>query len=291
MLLQSLLSPDAVHLGSLVLDPSAPHADYHISDSRKVLPSDVAEATAISVQQLLNGGKHSSVSGVLSSLFSARYSDRAQSELLLRAASSRRRQLKNSTEYFEDLCSSKKTRMWLERRVIAKKRPVYLVVGLCLIADAHMQEKAQHSTQIGAKAQLPVSAIVGDAAGALAPYLDASVGAATGGSDSSATKFNTVGEQVYAVEYRKVEFKWFSSGGAIDKAKVERGSRWMVYSRPRGMANSNTPKDDTVEAVLTEVNETELGIPGEITEDGDAEGLVFYYASQPQDKVTDANDN
>ena len=59
--------------------------------------------------------------------------------------------------------------------------------------------------------------------------------------------FVAEGEQVSAVQYRKVQFKWYLSRD-LDRAALEKGSRWKVHSSLRGQEIGT---NDVVEAIIS----------------------------------------
>ena len=79
--------------------------------------------------------------------------------------------------------------------------------------------------------------------------IDARVGGVHESSTSRSTQYVAPGEQVYAVQYRKVQFQWFSSR-TVDNAELEKGCRWKVYTNYRSV--SEDTENDVVEATLGE---------------------------------------
>ena len=57
-----------------------------------------------------------------------------------------------------------------------------------------------------------------------------------------------VGEQIYAVQYRKFRFRWFSSRD-LDRAALEKGNRWKVHGSLRGQ---EVGTNDVVEATISD---------------------------------------
>jgi hypothetical protein len=62
-----------------------------------------------------------------------------------------------------------------------------------------------------------------------------------------------IGEQICAVQYRKVRFKWFSSRD-LDTAALDKETRWKVYWNERG---EETGTNDVVEVNLQDALELE----------------------------------
>jgi hypothetical protein len=74
------------------------------------------------------------------------------------------------------------------------------------------------------------------------------------------------GEQVYAVQYRKIRFKWHSSRD-LNPATLEKGSRWVVHG---GVVRGQVGTNDVLEASVSSGEESEAE---EILSD-DAESML-----------------
>lgn len=61
--------------------------------------------------------------------------------------------------------------------------------------------------------------------------------------------FGSIGEQIYAVQYRKLKFKWFSSR-SIESSFLEPNNRWKICSEVRG--DEEEGEDDVVEVEISE---------------------------------------
>jgi hypothetical protein len=55
-------------------------------------------------------------------------------------------------------------------------------------------------------------------------------------------------EQIYAVQYRKVRFRWFSSRD-LERAALEKGKQWKVHGSLRGQ---EVGTNDVLEAAISE---------------------------------------
>jgi hypothetical protein len=82
------------------------------------------------------------------------------------------------------------------------------------------------------------------------------------------------GEQVYAVQYRKVEFRWFSSGKVAEEAALKESAVWRSFwTRGAGTAIEN--EVDSVEVnVKHRLEKSDLGPETEAFED-DEEEILF----------------
>lgn len=81
------------------------------------------------------------------------------------------------------------------------------------------------------------------------------------------------GEQVYAIQYRKLRFGWFSSR-KIEKSKLERDNRWKIFWSPdiRGGTDEDDGEDDVVEVDLTDELDLEFN---DVYVDEDGMELMF----------------
>jgi hypothetical protein len=66
--------------------------------------------------------------------------------------------------------------------------------------------------------------------------------------DGTRRRLVAAGEQIYAVQYCKVRFRWFSSRD-LDRAALEKGNRWKVHGSLRGQ---EVGTNDVLEAAISE---------------------------------------
>jgi hypothetical protein len=128
---------------------------------------------------------------------------------------------------------------------------IYVVVGYHTIIDARV---AAHVGQLvsGGKLVMPVSAVLAATGVKLA---DPGLASSGGHTEDQQRQFVAQGEQIIAVQYRKVCFKWFSSKTA-DKATLAKKTRWERYDRPRYLHGDG---EDRVEVDL----EDDLALEGD----------------------------
>ncbi|KAF8541803.1 hypothetical protein BDD12DRAFT_803398 [Trichophaea hybrida] len=126
------------------------------------------------------------------------------------------------------MCQTNSARGWLEHAIrIRKNRDVYLVVGINTLTDAKVMQIQQQSKTSKGDVEIPIRQIVGTWIGVMGKG-----GIGIGGCRTfdcrKAAEFVVPGQQVYAVQYRRVEFVWYSSRD-INKAFLEDGNCWKVY--------------------------------------------------------------
>jgi hypothetical protein len=131
---------------------------------------------------------------------------------------------------------------------------VYLVVGYYTMVDAEIVEGAAKALKASARLDLPVTATLA-AVGIMPLGGIADPGVKSGKSYQQGIErsFVAPGEQICAVQYRKLSFKWFSSRDA-DRAFLEKEHRWKMYSNIRGQEIGT---NDVVEVDLQDELELE----------------------------------
>jgi hypothetical protein len=134
---------------------------------------------------------------------------------------------------------------------------IYFVVGYRTITDARIAARTGAQDLSGGKLVMPVSAGLA-AAGIVVPLgslVDPGLAGSVGHTDDQQKFFVAQGEQIIAVQYRKVCFKWFSSKTA-DKAALAKKTQWERYDRRRYLHSDG---DNMVEVDL----EDDLTLEGE----------------------------
>ncbi|KAF9692790.1 hypothetical protein EKO04_008958 [Ascochyta lentis] len=229
-----LLPLDAVSLGRLVLSAQYPEQDFYEGDPTSF---ETLTTTQNDFQQSLEHEKSSGFNAFLTTLLSGARSTQQHSRLELSSAVCVTRQMQNSSRYFDYLCQhSRPTQRWLER-AIRRRQDIYLVTGLKTVTDAFVEdEKGKgHSTQ--GRIQAPVTMAATAAAGlppSLEPgMLDVGAGAERSRKVTERVGFVAPGEQIFAVQYRKVRYARFSAA-KIESANLEAGNRWKMFLGGRG---------------------------------------------------------
>jgi len=162
-------------------------------------------------------------------------------------------QLDNSGSWFKAAIQTEKTRQWIQES-IDQGDDVFLVVGYYTMVDAEIVEGADVAVDASAGLNLPVSAAL--AATGMLPMggvADPKIEGRNGGQQGTNRRFVAPGEQICAVQYRKLSFKWYSSRD-VDRAFLEREHRWKMYSNIRGQ---EVGTNDIVEVDLQDELELE----------------------------------
>ncbi|RPB01411.1 hypothetical protein L873DRAFT_1676620 [Choiromyces venosus 120613-1] len=236
-LADSLLPFDSVKVGRLVLDPKSPQDDYLDQPNEpKITHQDQQN-----FQIIQNSRRYSSLKARILKLFNAYRDTQQASHAVLSSNKARTYRLQNSGEWFRDACKTDETRKWMERS-IEDGAAVYLVIGIHTVFDAAVRESTGVSRDVD-----------GDPGRAPQPANSGNVLTESLVRDRRTEDRHHValGEQIYAVQYRKVDFRSFSSK-RLDKITLEHGNIWKVFWGVRGHSDASGDEDDVIEAFLAD---------------------------------------
>jgi hypothetical protein len=273
-----LLARDAVDLGRLVLDVNSPEQDY-FDPKFSIDPDAIIVRQQLNFSEILQRTSGSKLHSFLTTILAVSYFKRDEKHLLINSLRNTTYQLKNSSNVFERMCEMDLTKKWIEK-AIGRGRSVYMIVGIQTLLDAELLELNVKEDGKAFDVTLPVDSVVSAAAGVPIPLTNLDVGGGRSWNDKCGTLANFIapGEQVYAVQYRKVNFSWYSSK-KLDKAALEKGNRWKVYwLRSGGDEDEDEDDEDVVEAQVKEnlsISDLTLGASCERFEIGDKEVLLF----------------
>ncbi|MCJ1240734.1 hypothetical protein MMC14_008738 [Varicellaria rhodocarpa] len=156
-------------------------------------------------------------------------------------------------------------RQYLEKAYL-RRRKVYFVVGLEKFMDARLETNSHNTSSIGGKVTAPGELVLGAATGVPLPLgeiPDVAVDSQRKKSNKGLSYFFAEGEQVFALRYRKVDFRWFSKGNVADEAelkdKVVRTSFWS-----RGEVEEEEEEEDAIADVTQELEASDLGRDAEV---------------------------
>ncbi|KAI0410840.1 hypothetical protein F5X98DRAFT_368529 [Xylaria grammica] len=156
--------------------------------------------------------------------------------------------LENSGDWFENVIKSPTTRNWIER-AINRGEDLFMIVGFYTVIDANISIESITSNGINGAVQAPVGLSLA-AVGVVLPLetpLDSGIEIQQEEMDSGATQYVVPGEQVCAVQYRKLCHKWLSSK-RVDNARLSRVHYWHCTERSR---DEEDGVEDIIEVELT----------------------------------------
>ena len=210
-----------VRLGRLVTNQQRPADNYYPLKDIPYQQEDVLLTREKKFHDYHETKKKNKLRAVVTHVASLLLSTHGNAEARINDTTMTTYTLQRSDKIFEDLCKEKDAREWFER-AFRKRKDVYMTVGMQTLQDAEMELKGRKAQKEQAKASLQVSEI---AAGSPGPAVEVEGGHST--SWHRETGFAAEGEQIYSIEYRKVQFRLLSSKD-IDSGTLEEGSRWKI---------------------------------------------------------------
>ncbi|KAL0634502.1 hypothetical protein Q9L58_006591 [Maublancomyces gigas] len=227
LLQNSLLPLNSVQLGRLVLNAKNPQQDFLDPQSGQLQPESIVRPQE-NFEDILTLSRSSRLRSRLTALLAISYENRDVKSASLTATQATTYQLLNSGAWFENACAIPETRQWL-KRAIDRSSPIYLVVGYHTLTNARATERITSRGTTDGGARISGSSVFGATTPATLSYLLTSkVDRNRRINYSHSRSFDAPGEQIYAIQYRKVEFKWYSSR-RIDNTSLEQDNRWKVY--------------------------------------------------------------
>ena len=225
LLLPLPLPADEVKLGSFLLNPSDPTQDYF--DPQEEDPGLKPSILRVDVTDFTNtirdaGSKE--VEAVLTGYFSPTIDWTKSKSLELSSAKAATYLLRNSGYWFEQACALPRARWWFEW-VTRQSHKIYLLVGLKTIVDGRFKVEHSASTSTGGQIKVPADVLAG-----LPPMgLDIGGGGKVSKDQAASSEFNAAGERIWALQYRQIKFKWYSSK-RMENAALETGTRWVTFN-------------------------------------------------------------
>jgi len=234
LILNHLHPRNAVDVGRLLLSIENPQQDYYQPKLPTLSEGGISVQRVEDFSTTLHQTKGTRLHAFLSNIFSTSFSAADDSITKVHSPLCMAYQLENCEDFFHAACSLLATRKWLER-ALRKKRNVYLVSGFKTVTDAQIMQEFGKSIAMEGTAQVPNN-LAASAVGVIIPTGNAlDVGASMSRTKQSSTEisFHAPGEQVFAIQYRKIKLARFSSED-LDKACLGRGTKWRIYLTARG---------------------------------------------------------
>ena len=268
------LSLHSIPLGSLIPSIQHPHQDAFTPISISLQPPDplIYVHTQTDFSTHLSSARSSRLSTHLTRLLSIS-NDRAKSSSLdLASVESRTYELRNPEQHLAEVCKTAEARRWLQRRV-ERGGKSYVVIGLRTFTDARVRRHKQSTVGLDGEVSVPTADVVTASLGAPllgslvgGDLLDVGVGAGKSKSEGQGEAYLAPGEQIYALCYREIAFKWFEKK-AVDNAFLKEANRWVMMDD-----NRSTGKEDDEEVVEVVFRKEDVGSAGGEGED-EEEGL------------------
>ncbi|KAL2168569.1 hypothetical protein VTG60DRAFT_7174 [Thermothelomyces hinnuleus] len=242
------LPRDSVKVGRFITNLEYPHQNYHDP------PSASQPHVLVSLRGSYNG-EHQSASksafaSTLTSLLSAGFSKREKMKICVTTEQVKTYALDNSDSWFEEATRLQATRAWLERQ-IDRGHDIYMIVGFHTMTDANIRQQSVVGKNAGGHVSVSTSlslatarvvALHGDA-------VDPNVALRRQFLDGAQSQFVVYGEQVCALEYRKMRHSWLSSRD-IDQSRLSKVRQWPSIDRTR---DEEDGVDDIIEVELADI--------------------------------------
>jgi tetratricopeptide (TPR) repeat protein len=253
LLPQFFLPPSAVSLGRFVLSLDHPHQDFH--DPTSNTSPDFIEKVQTQYESLHHSAKHQNVASQLTTFLSSSFAKRLKASVRITADEARTYYLTNAGQWFRDAVKSQETREWIER-TIDEGEDIYVIVAYHTLVNARILEQLGGQSSAGGDLAIPVSTAL-TASGVVVPFdmADPGLSGFRGRLEDEQRQFMAPGEQIYAVQYRKVSWRLFSRN-KMDKMTLGTKAWWEIYDGPR---NPQGEPEDMLEVEL----EDEIAIEGE----------------------------
>lgn len=252
LLLNHPIPRDSIELGRLVLDPKYPSRDFCQPSVRPTADDETTQRLQ-DFYDIIQRARGTRLELNLLELLSAAGSISSQSSTAVSAPLCVIHELGNAVAFFETACREPKVRDWLETESQRRYSTIYLISGFRVLTDATVELARLRQKGVDTSAAVPAAVVIGAATGVPVPIpldsgLEVGGGLARVAGDGQRVGYKAAGEQVFAVQYRKVRFSRFSSNKA-DKAYLEKGSHWKSYLSTRAGGEES---EDVIAAEVAE---------------------------------------
>ncbi|KAF2465629.1 uncharacterized protein BDR25DRAFT_85624 [Lindgomyces ingoldianus] len=265
LLSQFFLPLSAVSLGRFVISLDDPHQDFHNPTSNA--SPNFTEKLQTQYNSINHSAKHQNVASQLTTFLSSSFSKRLKASIRITADQAKTYYLTNAGQWFRDAIKAQDTRDWIDR-TIDEGEEIYVVVAYHTLVNARIIEQLGGQTSAGGNLAIPVSAAL-TASGVVVPFNvgDPELSGFCGRIEDEQKQFMAPGEQIYAVQYRKVRWSWFARN-KVDKMTLSKKAWWERYDLPRKLLGES---DDSIEVEL----EDEIKLEGDYDECTIEPGEVF----------------
>jgi hypothetical protein len=269
LLPQFFLPLSAVSLGRFVISLDNSNQDFH--DPLRNSGFEVAERVQTQYDSIRHSIKHRNVASQLTTFLSSSFSKRLKASIRITADQAKTYYLNNAGKWFRDAVQSKETQKWIER-TIDEGEEIYVVVAYHTLFDARIIEQLGGQSAASGNLAIPVSTAL-TASGVVVPFTniaDPGLGGFRDRIEDEQRRFIAPSEQIYAVQYRKVRWRWFTSN-KVDGMTLAKKAWWERYDRPRYLKSES---EDMIEVELKD----EIALKGDRDECAVESGEVFVSA-------------
>ena len=215
----------SVKLGRLVKSVKFPTNYYH-----DPAYSPAPEGTPIvrdQYKRTLHDERSAGFAAKLMSLISSGFSQRAKLRVRVETDTVKTYVLDNSEAWFRKATDLDETKKWIEGAIGGSG--VYYVVGFHTMTDARIVHESMEGHKTSGGLTMPIGLSLA-AIGVIVPLgnvVDPGIRGHRTASNGAETQFIAPGEQICALQYRKVSYRWLFSK-EIANLKISDVSRWTV---------------------------------------------------------------
>jgi hypothetical protein len=266
---------ESVRLGRLVKSIDFPTDSYH--DPPYTQAPNARPVVRDQYKRTLQGDSSTSFAAKLTSLMSSGFTKRANTRVRIEADAVKTYTLDNLEDWFMEATKFDETKRWIERAIGGDG--IYLVVGFHTVTDSRIMHESVEGHQISGRVTVPVGLTLA-AVGVVVPLgniVDPAVGGDRRAVDGEKTQFFAPGEQICALRYFKISYRWLYSK-KVENLKLSKWPRWTASEGWR----KTTVDEVEDEPDLLEVEMETLEDPEGEWEREDAEGEVLLLRSEEE---------
>lgn len=267
----------SVQLGRFVLDLKEPQSEYFEPPEPPVQTLPTFDSKAFDEGDASE--KSLKFFAYLTKALNASHNSNKNVHFDIKSSRCRTYQMDNSGGWFKEACKEQSTKQWLDEQIEAS-RDVFLIVGFQTMLNAKVNREDDANREIKASAEAPIDKIVthgvSAVAGNAASAMNVGGGANVGKMAKQHVSLIGVGEQLYAIQYRKVKFNFHSSKEAGNKEKLLMQNCWLRFKDVRGDGDDDGI-DDIVEADIDDALELEDEWQQYACGEEDDEAIVYMF--------------
>ena len=243
------LSKDDVKLASLVPDKRYPHMDALKKIELKP-DEDYTNNLDKNFSDRMSAESSSFFKLAITRLFSAELEKEASNTFHVTAEEGRIYELREPKKIFKKLCELDDVKQWLQDGYLDNQK-TYFVIGYRTLLNAKLSRQEHHSTTASGKGNIPTGTLAGDPTPS--DQMDVELAIGHKSKVDKEGEFETNGERIYAIGYRKVMLK-FHQG--IGTPYLKAGNIWETFTKTRGAAPA---ENEVIEADIEEEDESGVG--------------------------------
>lgn len=270
---QFFLPPSSVKLGRFITSIESPSDGYHDPELTGSSSSPFVSILTVKQDHTRNDSRSVShyPSSSLTRILSANLSRGVKTPVTVTAGKVTTSTLPDSEAWFRESTTLRSTRTWIERQ-IDQGHKIYLIVGLHVIDNARIVQStgdplARDSAEEGSRlASLDVALFLRD-------VLDPSVEVERKNDEDGNAEFFIKGEQVCALQCRRVGHKSLSST-TVDKAKLKK-PWWLSVEKWR---DEEEGEDDIIDVKVRGQEAVEDDLVGDGWTREEIDGEIWFSA-------------